>query len=90
VVDSVTQRQGSAGQSNARKYGRRRALLEAEGSADHFEQATTRLLSDVERAGASRPTITRLRASVAAASDVTRRRAAVWAILAELEALETA
>lgn len=83
-------RKSDVRKSDARKYGRRRALLEAEASADRFELATKRLLSDVERAGASRATITRLRASVAAATDVTRRRAAVWAILAELEALEAA
>ena len=75
--------------ANARKYGRRRALLEA---ADNAEQQTAlahRLLKELKTAGAADATLRELASALRTSTDITRRRAAIWAICDALEAKES-
>lgn len=73
---------------NARKYGRRHAVLQSEQSANDFAAMTKRLLAELTTAGASVDRMKSLREALRAASDITRRRAAVWAIVNELEQID--
>lgn len=76
--------------ANARKYGRRQAVLEALRSAQDLERAAQRLLRDLKAAGAKPAQLQAHARALAQYTDITRRRAAVWSILDALEAIERA
>lgn len=73
---------------NARKYGRRHALLKAEHSAKELDAMAQKLLRDLKRAGADAETVARLAKDLERFTDVKRHRSAVWAIADALEKIE--
>lgn len=75
--------------ANARKYGRRRALLTAAGNAAQQTALAQRLLDELKAAGASDAKVRELERALRQSTDITRRRAAIWAICAALEAQES-
>lgn len=74
----------------ARKYGRRQAVLRASGSAKELALIVAGLLRELKAAGVAEPTYRALAQRVKETSDVTRHRAAVWEIIALLEAHDEA
>ncbi|MFO0578082.1 MAG: hypothetical protein U1A78_29095 [Polyangia bacterium] len=75
--------------ANARKYGRRRALLEAAGNAEQQTALARRLLNELKAAGAAAAKVRELESALRQSTDITRRRAAIWAICDALEAQES-
>ena len=69
----------------ARKYGRRRRLLKAQKSAKALDKAVEELLADLSRSRVPKPEQARLKRAVGDATDITRRRAAIWAVVDALE-----
>lgn len=75
--------------ANARKYGRRRALLEAAGNAEQQTALARRLLIELKAAGAAGAKLGEFESALRQSTGITRRRAAIWAICDALEAQES-
>ncbi|MFV8756169.1 hypothetical protein ACNOYE_36940 [Nannocystaceae bacterium ST9] len=71
----------------ARKYGRRMRLLKAQANAKEFDKLARALLAELRTAGVTRERIAALERGLEY-TDVTRHRAAVWAIVQALEDVE--
>lgn len=74
--------------ANARKYGRRRAVLEAAGNAKQQTTLARHLLHELRSAGAAEAKLRVLESALQESTDITRRRAAIWAIVEALEVQE--
>jgi hypothetical protein len=72
----------------AAKYGRRAAVRRASGSADKLDAVVPKLLEALVKIGASKQTVQGFKRDWERSTDVTRRTAAVWAIVDELERRE--